>query len=125
MELDAHTYSFSRKELLELNEFNTGIFAFRGEPLYKFIHHLEANNAQGELYVTDLIKIFNDHHRTVLGTQARKNRDVIGFNNKSVLKEMNSLYKREAYEKLKDIIALRDPDDFFLNDEMVEGLIEL
>ena len=40
----------------------------------------------------------------------------MGFNNKSVLKEMDEIARRNVYEKLKDIIEIDDPDDFFIHD---------
>lgn len=122
---DGDTFAFQQRELIEIAEFNTGVFAFRGKPLFKHIDKLDADNVQGELYVTDLIKIFNNEGLAVGASTARSNRDVLGFNNKSVLKEMNSLYQRDAYEKLKNIVRFRDPEDFFVNDETVEKLIAL
>ena len=117
-------FDFQRQELININEFNTGVFAFRGEPLFRHVQDLDANNVQGELYVTDLIKIFNDHKLRVGAAPARNNEDVLGFNNKSVLKKMNSIYQKEAYEKLKNLVNFRDPEDFFMNDELVEKLIQ-
>jgi len=118
-------HTFTRQELLEISEFNTGIFAFRGQALGQFIHDLNAENIQGELYVTDLIEIFNKNGLAVQAFPTHENQAVLGFNNKSVLKEMNSLYQKDAYEKLKDIVTFRDPQDFFINDEMVEKLLDL
>ena len=125
IQLDSKEYAFDRQDLLEIREFNTGIFAFNGDPLLKNVSRLSADNVQGELYLTDLIKIFNQQGCTVQAAPARNNRDVIGFNNKSVLKQMNSIYKKDAYDQLKDIVSFRDPDDFFICDEMVRALLEM
>ncbi|MFQ5630166.1 MAG: NTP transferase domain-containing protein, partial [bacterium] len=46
-------YAFSRRELLETREFNTGLFAFRAAPLVEHIYNLKEDNVQSELYVTD------------------------------------------------------------------------
>lgn len=125
VEMNSREYSFTREDLLEIREFNTGVFAFRGPALYQYIDSLDADNVQGELYATDLIKIFNDHELTVKAAPASETRNVLGFNNKSVLKEMNFIYQQEAYELLKDIIRFRDPEDFFMNDETVQSLVSL
>lgn len=125
VQLNSGEFTFGRQELLEIREFNTGIFAFLGQPLFQHITQLNANNVQGELYLTDLIKIFNEQGSVVQAAPARDNRDVIGFNNKSVLKQMNSLYKKDAYNQLKDIVTFRDPEDFFICDEMVDALLEM
>jgi len=123
--LDSREFTFDRRDLLEIREFNTGIFAFMGQPLLQHITHLNADNVQGELYLTDLIKIFNEQGCVVQASPALDNRDVIGFNNKSVLKQMNSTYKQDAYDQLKDIVTFRDPEDFFICDEMVDSLLEM
>lgn len=38
-----------------LGEVNSGIYAFRGDKLWRVLDRLEAHNAQGELYVTDTL----------------------------------------------------------------------
>jgi bifunctional UDP-N-acetylglucosamine pyrophosphorylase/glucosamine-1-phosphate N-acetyltransferase len=82
------TYSFTREELLNLCEFNTGVYAFKCDPLVRFIGALQPDNVQGELYITDLIAIFNKNGLTVRASRAKDASTVLGFNNKSVLKEM-------------------------------------
>jgi bifunctional UDP-N-acetylglucosamine pyrophosphorylase/glucosamine-1-phosphate N-acetyltransferase len=49
----------------------------------------------------------------------------MGFNNKSVLKEMEAVARKVIYEQLKDIIEIDDPDDFFIHESVVETIIEL
>jgi bifunctional UDP-N-acetylglucosamine pyrophosphorylase/glucosamine-1-phosphate N-acetyltransferase len=49
----------------------------------------------------------------------------MGFNNKSVLKEMEAIARRNVYEKIKDIIEIEDPDDFFIDDKVVENIIRM
>jgi bifunctional UDP-N-acetylglucosamine pyrophosphorylase/glucosamine-1-phosphate N-acetyltransferase len=49
----------------------------------------------------------------------------MGFNNKSVLKEMDAIARKNAYEKLKDIIEIDDPDDFFIDDTVIADIIEM
>lgn len=118
-------YGFSKKELLNIREFNTGVYAFRADKLHTTIHKLKADNVQRELYVTDLISIFNKNDLTVKASEASDNRTVLGFNVKSVLKVMENIARERIYEKLKDIITIQDEDDFFIADEVVEQIIEL
>ena len=118
-------YSFSKEDLVRINEFNTGIFAFRTNELRAYIALLETNNTQKELYLTDLIAIFNQNGLAVQAAEAQDNRTVLGFNVKSVLKEMESFARESVYEQLKDIISIADKDDFFVADEVVLKLIAL
>jgi len=50
---------------------------------------------------------------------------VMGFNNKSVLKEMEDVARKEHYNQLKDIIRIDDPDDFFIHETVIDQIIEL
>jgi bifunctional UDP-N-acetylglucosamine pyrophosphorylase/glucosamine-1-phosphate N-acetyltransferase len=49
----------------------------------------------------------------------------MGFNNKSVLKEMETVARMRNYNRLKDIIEIDDPDDFFIHDSVIDQIIEL
>ncbi len=122
---NGRTYAFSREELLAVREFNTGVYAFRAKPLCEHIHALREDNVQGELYITDLISIFNRNGLTVRATITRDEHSVLGFNVKSVLKEMEIIARQAAYDKLKDIITIVDKDDFFIADEVIDQIIEM
>ena len=80
--------AFDREELIRMREFNTGVYAFKSAPLQNHITHITTDNVQGEVYVTDLIKIFNDNGLAVRSSRVSNNSLVEGFNVKSVLKKM-------------------------------------
>ena len=119
------TYGFTKEELVNLREFNTGVYALKADKISVYIKKLSTDNVQGELYLTDLIRIFNENDLTVQASEAVDNRTVLGFNVKSVLKEMQRYARENVYEKLKDIITIADEDDFFIADEVVDQIIEL
>jgi len=48
---------------------------------------------------------------------------LMGFNDKAVLKEMEKVYRQNVYNKIKNIIEIEDPDDFFIHDEVVETIL--
>ncbi len=122
---NGRNYSFSKDTLIELREFNTGVFVFNGVKLMHYINNLDTDNAQGELYLTDLIRIFNENQLTVKAAAAKDNSTVLGFNVKSVLKEMNNYARGNVYERLKDIITIHDQEDFYIADEVVDQIVEL
>ena len=118
-------YSFTKEELINNNEYNSGVFAFRYSKLKELIGQLKSNNVQKEIYLTDLISLFNEKNYSVAAVSPEKNYVVMGFNNKSVLKEMEAIARKNVYEKLKDIIEIEDPDDFFIHENVVENILKL
>ncbi len=84
-------YSFTKEELLNNNEYNSGVFAFKYEKLIETIGELKSDNVQKEIYLTDLISIFNKRGYSVAAMVAEKNYVVMGFNTQEVLKEMNEI----------------------------------
>lgn len=119
------TYSYTKKELIETNEFNSGVYAFNYKKLLELINNLSSNNAQNEIYITDLISLFNEKDYSVGAVSPKNQYVVMGFNDKSVLKEMHEIARRNVYDKLKNIIQIDDPDDFFIHDSVVNDLIEM
>lgn len=119
------TYSYSKNELIENNEFNSGVYAFKYKKLAELVHSISSDNVQNEIYITDLISLFNKKSYSVTAISPREQYVLMGFNNKSVLKEMEDVARKKAYEKLKDIIGIDDPDDFFIDESVVDEIIEL
>ncbi len=119
------TYSYSKDDLINNNEFNSGVYAFKYNYLSKLIYDIKNNNAQKEIYITDLISIFNQNGLTVSAVSPKEQHVIMGFNNKSVLKEMESIARSIAYNKIKDIVEVDDPDDFFIHDTVIEQIIEM
>jgi len=122
-EFKGRTYSFTKEELIKNDEFNSGVFAFKFSHLVNLINKIKSDNAQSEIYITDLIALFNKNKLSVGAVVAKQDHVIMGFNNKSVLKEMDNIARSQVYEKLKDIIEIDDPDDFFISDDVVEEII--
>ncbi|NWF90661.1 MAG: NTP transferase domain-containing protein [Ignavibacteriaceae bacterium] len=117
-------YSYSKKELLENREFNSGVYAFKYNKLKNLIGSLSSDNAQNEIYITDLIYLFNKNKYSVTAINPHSPYVVMGFNNKSVLKEMEDVARRKVYERLKDIIEIDDPEDFFIHEDIVDEIVD-
>ncbi|MEI7812897.1 MAG: NTP transferase domain-containing protein [Ignavibacteria bacterium] len=118
-------YNYSRQELIENNEFNSGVYAFDYKKLVRLSNKLGSNNVQKEIYITDLIALFNQHGFTVDAVSPKEQYVLMGFNNKSVLWEMEEIARNNAYDKLKDIIEITDPDDFFIDDVVIDEILRM
>lgn len=125
VEYKGYKFAFRKQELIENREFNSGVYAFKSKPLQQLIYNLNTNNAQNEIYITDLIDLFNKNNYTVGAVSPAEQYVLIGFNNKSVLKEMEKIAREKAYNQLKNIIEIEDPDDFFIDESVIEQIIEL
>lgn len=119
------SFTFTRDELLDIPEFNSGVYGFKMSPLLKHIERISSNNVQKEIYLTDLIAMFNASHLAVGARPASDASVVLGFNNKSALREMDDIARQRTYEQLKDIVTFDDPDHFFLADPVVDQILRL
>ncbi len=117
-------YSYTKNDLLQNNEYNSGVFAFKYKYLLEEINNLENNNVQKEIYITDLISLFNKRVLSVGAVSPKQQHVIMGFNNKSVLKKMEAIARQLAYDKLKDIIEIDDPDDFYIHNDIIEEILE-
>ncbi len=119
------TYAFSKQELLGIREYNSGVYAFDSKKLHDLVFSITSQNAQQEIYITDLIGLFNRKGYIVGASSPREEYVVMGFNDKSVLKEMDTIFRKKIYESLKNIIEIDDPDDFFIDECVAANIIEL
>jgi bifunctional UDP-N-acetylglucosamine pyrophosphorylase/glucosamine-1-phosphate N-acetyltransferase len=87
-------FSYTKDDLINNNEYNSGVFAFRYGKLAEMIGKLKSNNVQSEIYLTDLIALFNEKSFTVAAASPEKNYVVMGFNTQEVLKEMNEIARK-------------------------------
>ncbi|SVE42370.1 uncharacterized protein METZ01_LOCUS495224, partial [marine metagenome] len=78
----------------EINEINTGIMAVQGSLLNKYITQLEPNNSQGELYLTDIVKIAVKDNVTISSLVCDNVSEVMGINNKNQLAEAERIYQQ-------------------------------
>lgn len=117
--------SFRKKDLIENREFNSGVYAFDFKILNRLIKEIRSENVQKEIYLTDLIYLFNTHGHRVSAVSPAEQYVLMGFNNKSVLKEMDAVARRLVYEKIKDIVSIDDPDDFFIDESVVNEILEM
>ncbi len=119
------SWTFTREELLNIREFNSGVYAFKGKSLREHLGELTVDNIQGELYLTELISIFNRYGLRVGVSSVGDHTVVLAFNIKSVWKDMEAIARDRVYNKLKNIITIEDKEDFFIADEVVEGILVL
>ncbi len=125
VKFNGRTYAYTKEELINNKEFNSGVYAFKYGKLSELVGSISSNNVQNEIYITDLISLFNKKGYAVTAVSPLEQYVVMGFNNKSVLKEMEAVARKKVYEKLKDIIEITDPEDFFIEESVVNEILEM
>lgn len=97
------------KTELQIGLCNACILTFRAEVFRGLIDKLKPNNAQGELYVTDLVELASKAgHR--IGYSIAPERDVLGVNDRAQLAKAEAQFqdlRREDF--MKAGVTLRDP----------------
>ncbi len=119
------TYSYTKEELLNIREYNSSVYAFDYKKLVSLVYSIMSNNAQQEIYITDLIALFNSSGYKVSASSPKEQYVVMGFNDKTVLKEMENIFRKNVYDKLRNIIEIDDPEDFYIAEDVVEQIIEM
>ena len=95
----------------ELREINTGIYAFATKPLFSHISELEANNAHGELYLTDMAALLVEAGERVLATQAPDAGEVLGANTIAEMMELDrGLRWRTASRLMAQGVTIFQPE---------------
>ncbi len=104
----------SEKEKL-IREINSGIFAFNGGDLKNALGELKSDNAQGELYLTDVIKTLVLNNRKIGGFKLRDKREILGVNSRDDLSVCAEIMKERINKKIMvDGVTLVDPKNTYI-----------
>ena len=101
-----------------INEVNSGAYAFDVALLRGAVDKLDTNNAQGELYLTDVVGQTTDAHAFHLDDALL----VAGVNDRVQLASMNKEYNRRRREEvMRGGATLIDPDTTFIDADVTIG----
>lgn len=105
-----------------LHEINTGIFVLPNNRLADWLAALNANNAQGEYYLTDVIALANAENIAVHPLAVHASYLAAGVNNKIQLAELERIFQQnQAAALLKQGVTLLDPARFDLRGSLKCG----
>lgn len=86
-------------EELAVNEINSGIYCFKGQMLRESLDLLDNNNAQGEYYLTDTIKILRDKGFKVGAFNGSTIEELMGVNSRVELAKAEALMRKRINEQ--------------------------
>src|SRR2546421_633261 len=96
---------------LEIREVNTGIYAFDAAALEEFLPRLKADNAQGELYLPQVLALLGAAGRRVVAHTVQDRRLVLGVNDRIGLARVRKLAQAAIHERhMAAGVTVVDPD---------------
>lgn len=98
---------------LAICEVNTGIMALNSGLLKTYLNGLDTNNAQGELYLTDIIAMAVNDGKTIASVITDNEFEVAGVNDKVQLAELERTFQQnQATGFMQQGLMLKDPARF-------------
>lgn len=105
-----------------VNEINTGTYCFDQKFLLQYLSALDTNNAQKEYYLTDLIRIANEHTLPVGGYVLSDFSESLGVNNRIQLSQAEAVLRRRKCEEVMTAgVTLIDPAATYIGADVVIG----
>ncbi|HEX6232808.1 MAG TPA: bifunctional UDP-N-acetylglucosamine diphosphorylase/glucosamine-1-phosphate N-acetyltransferase GlmU [Jiangellaceae bacterium] len=103
-------------EIKAINEINSGIYAFDAEVLRTGLAHLTADNAQGELYLTDVLGIAREAGRRVGALRTDDVWQTEGINDRVQLAALRRELNRRVLEKwMRAGVTVVDPETVWVD----------
>jgi bifunctional UDP-N-acetylglucosamine pyrophosphorylase/glucosamine-1-phosphate N-acetyltransferase len=107
---------------LHIREVNTGIFAFDGGELLDALGQVQADNAQGEYYLPDVLPVLRAAERTVVAYELDDVAESLGINDRVALAEVRGLAQRRIHEALMRAgVTIVDPATTYLEPDLAIG----
>ena len=101
-----------------IKEINAGIYCIDWQKVKPAFSELKTNNAQGEYYLTDIIKWGNENNLKVNGYILKDNTEIYGINSKANLAEAAKMLNKRVKEKhLINGVTIIDPDTTWISPE--------
>ena len=105
-----------------IREINTGILAVRAADLARWIERVEANNAQGEYYLTDCIRLAAAEGGRIAVVEAQSEHEVLGVNDRVQLAQAErALMARRAEALMRAGVTVIDPARLDVRGEVEAG----
>ena len=106
----------------EIQEVNTGVYCAKWTKIRHAFAELSNNNAQGEYYLTDIVKWSRKQGLKVLGYEIKDNREIYGINSRRNLSYAAELMNQRKLEELMDSgVTIVDPKTTYISPETEIG----
>ncbi|GLS28231.1 bifunctional UDP-N-acetylglucosamine diphosphorylase/glucosamine-1-phosphate N-acetyltransferase GlmU [Marinibactrum halimedae] len=100
----------ANEKQLKVKEVNTGIIAANTDDLLAWLPTLSNDNAQGELYLTDIIEIAVGAGRVIATEQPETEMEVMGVNNRAQQAQLERFVQQQRTQNLMEQgVCIADP----------------
>lgn len=101
---------------LNVHEINTGIYCFESAGLFDALAKVTPANAQGEYYLTDIIKSYAAEGRTIGAVLLSDQAEAAGVNDRVQLAEVERVFRsRVLLELMRSGVTVVDPQSTFID----------
>lgn len=106
----------------KIKEINAGIYCFDIEELLKALDSINNDNASGEYYITDVIKIMNDNGLKTGAVIVEDNTEILGVNDRVQLEILTKILRmRINAEHMKNGVTIEDSSTTYIYDDVKIG----
>ncbi len=106
----------------EIKEINAGIYCFDIKELLNALDSITSDNAQGEYYLTDVIKIMNDKGLKTGAVIVEDNTEILGVNDKIQLELLTRVLRlRINSEHMRNGVTIEDINTTYIYDDVEIG----
>lgn len=106
----------------QINEINPGIYFATAKHLKKWLPTLKNKNAQGEYYLTDIIKFAGEEEILIHDVQPHASEEILGINDRSQLAHLERSYQRMMAENfMRQGVTIYDPMRFDVRGDVKIG----
>jgi bifunctional UDP-N-acetylglucosamine pyrophosphorylase / glucosamine-1-phosphate N-acetyltransferase len=120
--VETKTEGDASPEELAIREVNTGIYAFRGSALLQALDQLESDNAQGELYLPDVLPILADQGETVGAHTSQDHAATLGINDRADLATVAAIAQQRINRRhMRAGVTIIDPRTAYIDAEVTIG----
>ena len=110
------------EEQKAIKEINAGVYCLNWRTVSPAFASLKNNNAQGEYYITDIVKWAVEKKLNVQSYILENNEEIFGINSKVQLAEATKfLNKRTVVRLMEEGVQIVDPDTTFISPETTIG----
>jgi bifunctional UDP-N-acetylglucosamine pyrophosphorylase/glucosamine-1-phosphate N-acetyltransferase len=120
--VEAKAQGDATPEQLEIREVNTGIYAFNGGALLHALHHIDSDNAQGELYLPDVLPKLIAAGETVQAHVVTDHTLTLGINDRVDLAGVRRIAQRQIHDRhARNGVTIVDPDSTTIDADVTIG----